>query len=89
MSETGIERQSERVRHCVCESVRHTGDGKRRCSHSETLSSSSQTAYSICLTIVRRLRTRFEKNGDTADKSTKFFPQVLHTHTFQFRGGST
>ena len=34
--------------------------------------------------VVRQLKTRFEKDVDTADKSTKLFPQVLHHHTFQF-----
>ena len=45
------------MRRCVCESVRRTGYGERRCSHSETLGSSSQTAHSICLTKTKPLPT--------------------------------
>ena len=39
--------------------------------------------------IVRRLRTRFGKNGDTPDKSTKLFPRALHHHSFHSGRGAT
>ena len=41
------------------------------------------------LVLVRRLRTRFGKNGDTPDKSTKFCPRALHHHSFHFGRGTT
>ena len=39
--------------------------------------------------VVRRLRTRFGKNGDTPDKSTNFFPRALLHHSFHFGRGAT
>ena len=45
--------------------------------------------YSAVPPIVRRLRTRFGKNGDTPDKSTNFFPRALHHHSFHFGRGAT
>ena len=43
--------------------------------------------FAVCPCIlVRRLRTRFGKNGYTPDKSTNFF---LHHHSFHFGRGAT
>ena len=41
------------------------------------------------LKIVRRLKTKFERNGDMADESTKCFPHVFHHHNIKILRGAT
>ena len=42
-----------------------------------------------CWTFNGKIVTRFGKNGDTPDKSTKFFPRALDHHSFRFGRGAT
>ena len=53
------------------------------------MSTGPRPSFSPSAHVVRRLRTRFGKNGDTQDKSTTFFPRALHHHSFNFGRGAT
>ena len=48
-----------------------------------------QSSYLRPWPIVESLSVKYLKDGDTADKSTKFCPCVLYHHSFQFGVGAT